>query len=174
VKYGDHLTLDMGWLARQTKTVFLGEGITNAGRIYGTMDRVTLKNCIEMPIAENLIVGSAIGLAIAGYRPIVIFQRMDFMLVSADAIINHLALLPEVSGGQFELPVIIRTIIGNRGIKFNAGLQHCHNFTRVFEPYIRTIPYQPGIYQKVLAQTKPVIIVEERDEYETDYPARTL
>ena len=61
-----------------------------------------------MPVAENLTMGVAIGLALRKARPVVIFQRMDFMLIASDAIINHLALMPKMSGGQFNLPVIIR------------------------------------------------------------------
>ena len=112
--YKEHIIDSMEWLSEQKDTVFIGEGLINAGGIYGTMDKVPIKRCIEMPIAENLIVGAAMGLTLLGYRPIVVFQRMDFMLVAADAIINHLCKIPAMSGDRVKLPVIIRAIIGNQ------------------------------------------------------------
>jgi len=164
--YKDRLTEDMEWLAKQSNTIFLGEGIINAGRIYDTLDKVSLEKCIEMPIAENLIAGSAIGLAIAGYKPVVIFQRMDFMLIAADAIINHMALIPKMSGGKVKLPIIIRATIGSRDKKFDCGPQHNHDFRHIFSPYITTFDYEQGIYEVAYNRNEPVLIVDDKDLYE--------
>ena len=165
MKYIDAITQEMQWLASKKDTVFIGEGITNAGRIYHTLDKVPLRKCIETPIAENLISGIAIGLALEGYQPIVVFQRMDFMLIAADAIINHMALMPKMSGGQFTLPIIIRTIIGSQSRKFWVGEQHNHDFEHVFKPYVKILHYTSDFYKLAYGFLEPVIVIERKDDY---------
>jgi pyruvate/2-oxoglutarate/acetoin dehydrogenase E1 component len=170
--YKEHIAEEMVWLARQGCT-FIGENLINAGRIYGTLDPIPLDKCIEMPVAENLIMGSAIGMALAGALPVVVFQRMDFMTVAADAIINHLALLPKLSGGQFNLPVIIRAIIGSQDPAFVMGPQHNKDLTNVFNPSIATWEYHPGVYQEAFRQAFSILIVERKDLYETNCASAT-
>ena len=166
--YKDAVTEEMTWLGKQKDVIFLGEGIINAGRIYGTLDKVPLSKCVEMPICENLIVGTAIGLALRNYKPIVIFNFMDFMLVAADAIIHHLAAIPRLSGGKIKLPVIIRTIIGKQGKRFEMGCQHNNDFTHIFKPYISCFEYSVKSYKNQYKLESPAIIVERKDDYEKD------
>lgn len=164
--YQEAITEDMKCMGERSDTVFLGQGLINAGRIYHTLDGVPKSKCIEMPIAENLIMGAAIGMALKGYKPIVVFQRMDFMLIAADAIINHLALIPGMSGGKISLPIIIRACVGSKDMKFDVGPQHKHDFRHVFMRYISTIDYAPGIYRTVYENKSPCIVVEEKDKYD--------
>lgn len=170
-KYRDHIASEMKWLARKSKTVFIGEGLINAGRIYGTMDGVPLRKCIEMPIAENLIMGAAIGLAIAGYRPVVVFQRMDFMLIAADQIINHLVAIPKMSGGTVKLNVIIRAIVGSQSETFDVGLQHQQDHTELFRKYMCVMNFGDVVwkgteYREAYSLKGARMIVEDRDKYE--------
>jgi len=158
----------MKWLAAKRNTIFLGQGITKGDRVYHTMDDVPKKKCLEQPICENLTLGLAIGLAIKGYRPVVIFQRMDFMLIAADQIINHLALIPEMSNYQYRLPIIIRTCVGSRDPKFDVGRQHNHDFRHIFTKYICSKDYRHGIYRDMYGIKYPCIITEERDKYATE------
>ena len=158
----------MTFLNKDPKVVFIGEGLTNAGRIYGTMDTIPMDKCIEMPICENLIMGTAIGLALDGWKPVVIFQRMDFMLIAADQIINHLATMKQMSGGEVNPVVIIRAIIGSQSKKFWVGEQHNHDFYNMFHPYINTMEYIKGRYESVADYDFPVLIVEEKDKYEEE------
>ena len=161
----------MQWLSHQSKTVFMGEGLKNAGSIYGTLSNVSSKKCLELPIAENLIVGLSIGLAIQGFKPVVVFQRMDFLLLAADAIINHLSLLSTMSGNQFQPSVIIRAIIGSQNPKFDVGPQHNKDLRYIFEPYIKTITLEKKtpilkVYKEAYTRVEPTLIVERKDLYE--------
>ena len=174
--YQESITKAMTKLSRKKDTVFLGEGLINAGRIYDTLNDVPLNKCIEFPIAENLIMGSAIGLAITDYKPIVIFQRMDFMTCACDAIVNHLAIIPKMSGDKVKLPVIIRAIIGSRSEKFDVGLQHKKDLIFMFKPWIYTVELKqsmdiPHYYQLAYESESPVMLVEDRDLYERNHPA---
>lgn len=172
-KYQDRIKEAMQWLGNQPKTVFMGEGLKNAGEVYGTLSTVPLRKCLEVPICENLLVGAGIGLTMQGFKVVIVFQRMDFMLLAADAIINHLALIPSMSGGQFPLSLIIRAIIGSTNPKFDMGPQHNKDLRYIFEPYIKVITLEKGArilseYKKAYASTKPTMIVERRDLYEPD------
>ena len=166
--FKDDITEAMATLGRKKNTVFLGENIINSGRIYGTLNKVSIKKCIEMPVAENLIAGAAIGLALAGYRPVCIFQRMDFMLIAADAIINHASLIPKMSGGTVKLPIIFRTIKASLDNKFWVGHQHSKDFTYIFKDHLTT--YSIGekslsepqrVYALAYDLQKPVLVVED-------------
>ncbi len=167
----DKITEAMTWLGKQEKSVFIGEGLKNAGGIYGTMNHVPTQRCLEMPIVENLIAGGAVGLAAIGFIPILVFQRMDFMLIASDAIINHIALIPKMSNGQFPCHIIIRAIIGStRTSVFDVGPQHNHDLIHMFRPYISTIVIEPkddvlGVYQELFKLKEPTLVIERKDDY---------
>lgn len=169
----DSITDSMKWLADKKDTVFLGENIINSGRIYGTLNKVPIEKCIEMPVAENLIAGCAIGLAIRGYHPICIFQRMDFMYIAADAIINHACLIPKMSGGSVKLPIIFRTIKGSLNDKFYVGMQHSKDLTKVFEDHIdilrvpSSVRCIENVYKVAYRRNAPCLIVEDYSEFNT-------
>lgn len=130
--YKEKIKLAMKELASKPDTVFIGQGLMNGDRVYGTLDEVPTDKCNEMPVAENLTVGVAMGLSLLQFRPIVIFQRMDFMLCAADAIGNHMNLIPTMSNGQFPNPLIIRAIVGSQKTGFDVGVQHNKDFSEVF------------------------------------------
>lgn len=125
-------------LSEDPNVVFLGENIINSGRIYGTMDDVPINKCLEMPVAENLIAGCGIGLALAGKFPVVVFQRMDFMLIAADAIINHACLMPKMCP-QVKIPIIFITFKAKLKDSFYAGLQHTKDLSHIFELYMTVL-----------------------------------
>ena len=164
---------EMTHLSQKENTVFLGENVINSGRIYGTLNFVDLKKCIEMPVAENLITGTAIGLSLEGFVPICIFQRMDFMLIASDAIINHACLLPKMTGGKVKCGVIFRTIqAGPINMRFYVGHQHSKDLGFIFEPFMKIIriPELPPkvAYKKaytLASQGKPVLVVEDYESF---------
>ena len=161
---------EMEKLSKIPEVVFLGENVINSGRIYHTLDQVPIDRCIEMPIAENLIAGAAIGLALAGFFPICIFQRMDFMLIAADQIINHACQMEKMCGRKMELPILFRTIKAELNEKFFVGHQHSKDFTYIFEPHLSTfvIPHTipcSTIYQLMIKRMKPTLVVEDYASY---------
>jgi len=104
----------MARLALDQHTVVYGYNCRYGSKAYGTLVGVPEHMIVEMPVAEALMTGVAIGAALAGKKPILFFERQDFILLALDQLLNHLALVRELSHGA---------IIG--GTKpFNAGLQH--------------------------------------------------
>ena len=157
-------------LSMNKNVVFIGQGLLRGDRIYGTLNDVPVNKCLEMPIAENLIMGAAIGLSLRGFLPVVIFQRIDFMTIASDAIINHLAIMPKMSGGQLKIPMIIRTCLGAQNSKFYVGMQHNKNLIHMFSPHIKTVEVKTpqevsNEYTNAAASTEPTLIVEHKDLY---------
>jgi len=160
-------------LAHDRRVRFIGYNTRYGHRMYGTLNEVPKRKCIETPVAESLMVGLAMGMSLEGFRPIIMFERMDFMLVAADQIINHLALLPKISGNQFQFPVLIRAIIGSQDKKFDLGLQHTKDLTYIFKPYIETKEFTGEEYYNY-KWDKPLIITERKDDYERDCITRRI
>src|SRR6185369_14814479 len=73
------------------------------------------------PIAEQAIVGAAIGASLVGYKPVAEIMMMNFTTVAMDMIVNHAAKLRFMSGGQTNVPIVIRTMTGTG---FGSGGQH--------------------------------------------------
>ncbi len=101
---------------RADERVFIiGEDI---GRPWGGIDKVTLGLWDEFgddrvrntPISENTIVGTAVGAAMLGMRPVVEIMYIDFITAAMDQIVNQAAKLRYMSGGQVVLPLVVRTL----------------------------------------------------------------
>lgn len=110
-------------LAQDDRTRFVGYGLKH-GRAAGTLNGVSEEQLIETPVAENLLVGFAIGLSLMGLRPVAFIERMDFVLNALDAIVNHLDKIHTLSHGEFSPAVIIRTMVGNSERPLFTGLCH--------------------------------------------------
>ncbi len=81
------------------------------------------------PLAENLMAGVAIGMSVDGYRPILFFERFDFVLNAMDAIVNHLDKARAISKGEFSPACIIRVVVGNSVKPLFTGATHVQDFS---------------------------------------------
>lgn len=105
-------------LASDDKVFLLGEDIADAqgGGVFhvtaGLSDKFGTARVRTTPIAEQAIIGAAIGAAIVGYRPVAEIMLMNFITVAMDQIVNHAAKLRFMSGGQTNVPITIRTATG--------------------------------------------------------------
>ena len=127
--YKEQLTLAMDNLAADKATRFIGYGVKIGGRALGTLKNVPDAQLIETPVAENLMVGLATGMSLAGLRPLVFIERMDFILNALDAIVNHLSAASKISRGQFRPAAILRVVVGNRHKPLYTGPTHVQDFT---------------------------------------------
>jgi pyruvate/2-oxoglutarate/acetoin dehydrogenase E1 component len=96
MNYKEQLIRQNGFLGLNPKTRFIGYGLKK-GRALGTLKEVRDDQIIEMPVAENLMVGVATGLALQGYLSVVFIERMDFLLNALDQIVNHLDKIKQLS-----------------------------------------------------------------------------
>lgn len=106
-------------LEENEKVLVLGEDVADVegGGVIkitaGLSDRFGNKRVRSTPIAEQAIVGAAVGAAIYGYRPVAEIMLMNFTTVAMDMIVNHAAKLRFMSGGQTSVPLTIRTMTGS-------------------------------------------------------------
>jgi pyruvate dehydrogenase E1 component beta subunit len=102
----------------------------------GMLKKYGPKRVIDTPIAEAGMAGTAVGMAMLGLRPIVEMMTMNFAIVAADQILNHAAKVRYFSGGQVDLPMVIR---GPQGAGVQLSAQHSQTFESFYGHF-------PGIY----------------------------
>jgi len=148
-------------------SIFIGYSII-PGDAMGTTINVPYDQKIETPVAENLMVGLAIGMSFEGFKPVVYFERHDFMLVAADAIGNHVDKIERISHGEFNVPVILKTVVDDGGL-FYSGPTHSQDFTSTFKEMVSfpvLEPMTPGevlsAYNFAATSSQPVMIVEHK------------
>ena len=96
------------------RTRLFGQGVTDKAGTYGTTrglgERFGADRVFDVPTAEQIITGLAVGMSLGGLRPMVIHPRNDFMLVAMDQIGNHVAKWKAMFGGRVRLPMLIRSV----------------------------------------------------------------
>ena len=141
ITYRDALRLAMYDEMNEDETVILlGEDIAKYGGAYGAtknlFEQFGSKRVVDTPISEPTIIGTAIGAAMTGLKPIAELMYVDFFGMSMDQIGNQSAKIRYMFGGQISVPMIIRT---QGGTGRSAGAQHSQSL----ESWIM---YMPGLY----------------------------
>ena len=136
------------------------------GSTTGLVDRFGPERVRDFPVSESAMTAAGIGASIAGFRPVLVHHRLDFMLYSIDAIVNWMALWRFKSNAQSSLPIVIRAIVG-RG--WGQGPQHSKIQHAWFAhvPGIRVaVPATAfdakGLLLEAIFGENPVIMVEHR------------
>ncbi|WP_076416965.1 transketolase C-terminal domain-containing protein [Colwellia sp. UCD-KL20] len=151
-----------------------GLGVNDPGRIFNTTKNLVEtfgeQRVFDMPTAENGMLGIGIGAAIAGLKPIIIFQRVDFFLLAMDQLVNNAAKWRFMFGGQSNVPITIRLIIG-RG--WGQGPTHSQSLQAWFAhiPGLKVVmPSTTEELKQLLTASvldpNPVIILEHRWLYQ--------
>lgn len=127
----------------------------------------------DSPISESGIVGMGVGMALTGMRPIVEIMFSDFMLVAMDQIVNQMAKISYMSGGQKSCPMVIRTTIGSGRA---AAAQHSQNLNAVVAHFPGSKVVIPsdaytakGLLKSAIRDNNPVIVVEHRKHYSVEF-----
>lgn len=112
------------------QSVFLmGEDVGRYGGSYavskGLLAKYGPERIRDTPISESGFMGAGIGAALAGMRPIVEIMTVNFSLLALDQIINNAATLLHMSGGQFNVPVVVRMATGSGN---QLAAQHSHSW----------------------------------------------
>jgi pyruvate/2-oxoglutarate/acetoin dehydrogenase E1 component len=154
------------------ETLLYGEDVAKPGGVHGVTkglwkdfgDRV-----FDTPISESAILGSAVGAAMMGRRPIVEIMWADFFLVALDQMINQAANIRYVSEGRLTVPLVVRTQQGNSP---GACAQHSQNLEALFThtPGLRvampSIPQDAhDIMVSAVHSDDPVVVIDNRTLY---------
>lgn len=152
------------------KVICFGLGVTDPKGVFGTTLNLERKygshRVFDVPASENALTGFAIGASLNSSIPILTHQRLDFALLSLDQIINGAAKWLYMFGGNFNVPITIRMIIG-RG--WGQGPTHSQNLQSVFShiPGLKVVsastPDDAGhlLYSSIF-DPNPVIFLEHR------------
>jgi pyruvate dehydrogenase E1 component beta subunit len=152
-------------------SVFLiGQGTRDPGQIFGTVNGLFQKygpdRVMEMPLAENAVMGLCLGAALGGMRPLYVLQRADFLLLTLDLLLNHAARWHFMFGGRCRVPLVVRCIIGKG---WGQGPQHSQalHATLAHFPGLRVVlPSTPrdakGLLLNALFGSDPTVILEAR------------
>ncbi len=159
---------------RLDKNIYLmGEEVANYNGAYkvslGMLDEFGPERVIDTPIAETGFSGIGIGSAMNGLRPIIEFMTFNFSLIAIDQIINGAAKIYQMSGGQFNIPIVFRGPTGNAG---QLGAQHSQNFENWYAntPGLKVVipsnPYEAkGLLKTSIRDDDPVIFMESELMY---------
>lgn len=162
---------------RADDRVFLmGEDVGRYGGCFavslGMLEEFGPQRVRDTPLSESAFVGAGIGAAIAGMRPIVEVMTVNFSLLALDQIMNNAATLCHMSGGQVNVPLVIRMTTG-AGRQLAA--QHSHSLEGWYAhiPGIRvltpaTVADAKGMLAPALADPDPVLIFEHGSLYATE------
>lgn len=179
VSYANALleTMDQA-LGDNPNSVILGQGADDFKGIFGSTTGLAAKygrdRVRDMPLMEEGMTGVALGAALNGVYPILTHIRSDFVLLSANQIINLIAKYKYMFGGLYELPLMIRTVIGR---SWGQGAQHSQSLQSLFAHIPGLTVVAPASAQTILdtypyliAKHKgPVITFEHRMLYGLDF-----
>tara|TARA_B100001179_G_scaffold230622_1_gene218605 strand:+ start:205 stop:741 length:537 start_codon:yes stop_codon:yes gene_type:complete len=129
MKYFEELKKSMNYLAKNERTIFLGQAVKVPGTsMSNTFKEINPNKLIELPVAEEMQMGIANGLAINGLIPVSVFPRWNFLLLAINQLINHLDKIKLMSNDGYKTKVIIRTGIGSEK-PLHPQYQHVGDFT---------------------------------------------
>ncbi|HJM57559.1 MAG TPA: alpha-ketoacid dehydrogenase subunit beta, partial [Planctomycetota bacterium] len=154
-------------------TLVFGEDVGPKGGVFlateGLTDEFGVERCFDTPLSEDGIIGTAIGMAANGLRPIAEIQFQDFIFPAFDQIVSEAAKLRYRSGGQYTAPMVIRTPYGG-GIR--GGLYHSQSGEAYFShtPGLKVvIPSTPhdakGLLIAAINDPDPVLFMEPKALY---------
>ena len=162
-------------MRRDPDVLVLGEDIGKAGGVFrateGLLEEFGEARVLDTPLAENGIVGAAIGMALYGLRPVAEIQFSDFIYPAFDQIVSEAAKMRYRSNGQYSAPIVVRAPVGG-GIK--GGLYHSQSPEAYFAHTAGLTVVTPstpsdakGLLMSALTYPDPVIFLEPKRLYRT-------
>lgn len=176
VTYLEAINQGLEIILKNNKNSFLiGEDIGEHGGAFGVtrglFEKLGKDKVIDMPISENSFVGMAIGASLVGYRVIIEIMFIDWITLAMDQIINIAAKLYYISGGQYNVPIVIRVPQGGGGRKGTAA-NHSQSLESLFMniPGLKVVfPSNPhdakGLLMSSFKDENPVIFIEHKNLY---------
>ncbi len=157
-------------LAEDPSVLVFGLGVPDPKGVFGTtlnlQEKYGEKRVFDMPTSENAMTGIAIGAALGGFKPVLTHQRLDFALLSMDQLVNNAAKWHFMFGGQRNVPITIRMILG-RG--WGQGPTHSQNLQSWFAhiPGLKVVmpalaSDAKGLLLSSIYDPNPVIFLEHR------------
>jgi pyruvate/2-oxoglutarate/acetoin dehydrogenase E1 component len=139
MKYFNELKKSMHYLAKNKKTIFLGQAVEVPGTaMSNTLKDINNKKLLELPVAEEMQMGITIGMIMSGLIPVSIYPRWNFLLLSINQLVNHLDKFNEMTKNYYKSKAIIRTSIGSQR-PLNPQSQHIGDFSESIKKMAKNI-----------------------------------
>jgi pyruvate/2-oxoglutarate/acetoin dehydrogenase E1 component len=161
-------------MVRDERVLIMGQEVGVWGGTYavtrGLLDEFGEKRVIDTPIAEEAIVGAAIGAAMGGLRPVAELMTINFSLVAMDQIVNNMAKIRFMFGGQMTIPLVVRTPAGwgqlaaTHSQTFESWFAHIPGLTVVMPS---TPADAKGLLKTAIRSENPVMFIEHARLYGT-------
>ncbi|MGC8587051.1 MAG: alpha-ketoacid dehydrogenase subunit beta [Candidatus Micrarchaeia archaeon] len=160
-------------LKEDDRVIILGEDVGKDGGVFrvtdGLYDKFGPERVVDTPLAESVILGSAIGMAIGGLKPIPEIQFAGFMFLGFEQLINHAARFRSRSRGKFTVPMVVRTPVSG-GVK---ALEHHSESPEAFYSHVGGLvvvepssPYDAkGLLIRASHSSDPVVFLEPTKLY---------
>lgn len=169
-------------MARDPKMIVQGEDVGLLGGAFGVTDGLQAKfgkdRVIDMPISEAAIIGSAVGLALAGHTVVVEMQFIDFISCGFDQIVNNMATYHYRTAGEVNMPIVVR---GPAGAYSGGALYHSQMNEAWFinSPGLQVVcpstPYDAkGLLKAAIRSGNPTIFYEIKNLYRDTHIEETL
>lgn len=167
-------------LAGRSDVLVYGEDVGHAGGIFGVsralQDEFGPDRVFDTPIAESAILGSAVGAAMLGMRPVVEIMWADFLLVALDQLLNQAANVRYLSRGKVSAPLVVRT---QQGVTPGSCAQHSQSLEALLAHVPGICVGLPATAQDAYAMLRaatahpdPCILIEARSMYQEKGPVR--
>jgi len=176
LSYYDALTNAMTWLGEQPNTIFFGQAVCYPGTGQtNTLKNIDPKKKIEAPVCEEMQLGQSIGLSLAGFVPVSLYPRLNFLLCAMNQLVNHMDKYPLMSG--YRPKVIVRVGIGASKVGLDPQDMHKGDFTDAIRSMCSTINVVKletaeeilPAYQKAYHSEFSTILVEHSDYLSDKY-----
>lgn len=171
MKYLEHIQKGMDLLASDPRTIFIGQAMEYKGHaVSRQVQNYNKSQLLELPVAEELQAGIAIGLALEGYIPVSVYPRNDFAILAMNQIVNHMDKWKLMTGQ--DLHMLIKMLVGSK-FPLNAGHQHTQNHSEAFKLMCPNIKITELVeinqilptYESFILDKKPTIIIEHTELY---------
>ena len=130
MKYFDELKAAMEMLSKDSRVMFMGQAVEYAGTaMTNTLKGVPEHQLLELPVFEDTQMGMTLGLALAGFIPVSIYPRWNFLICATNQLVNHVDKITMMS--DFKPRIIIRTSIGSER-PLHPQHQHVGDYTDAF------------------------------------------
>jgi len=157
-------------MARDPSVVVFGLDVDDPKAIQGTtrglVEKYGADRVFGTPLSEDAMTGAAVGMALAGLRPIHVHIRMDFLMLAMNQLVNIAAKSRYMYGGQVRVPLVVRGMIGKswgQGAQHSQGLYSFFMHVPGLKVVAPTTPYDAkGCLLAAIRDNNPVIYVEHR------------
>ena len=157
-------------MARDPSVLVFGLDVDDPKAIQGTtrglLEKYGLSRVFGTPLSEDAMTGAAIGMALAGLRPIHVHIRMDFLMLAMNQLVNVAAKSRYMYGGKVSIPLVVRSMIGKswgQGAQHSQGLYSFFMHVPGLKVVAPTTPYDAkGCLIAAIRDDNPVLYVEHR------------